>query len=192
MPSTIAVSDALKQTIAELAARDGRTQTSVTEAAIMAGLNGTPLDTPPAPAAPARPADTLAEAATIFLRHLPEPMVDLITDLCRTENRQPAQYLLSYMKLAYDRGETAFFMPEGDLAVYFAQPHQTAPMLVPTPCEQCRAVFMPTHLGQRFCPDPDDGSISCGRQHGLDIIWKTRPRVAGAQRQAAMRGVAPS
>mgnify|MGYP001565845511 CR=1 FL=1 len=190
MPSTIAVSDRLKQTIAELAARDGRSQSSVTEEAIMAGLNGTPLDVPPAP--PVRQPDTLTEAATVFLRHLPEPMVDLITDLCRTENRQPAQYLLSYMKLAYDRGETAFFMPEDDLTVYFAQPHQTAPTLAPTKCEQCSAVFAPTRLGQRFCPDPDDGSISCGRQHGLDIIWRTRPRVAGKQRQAAMNGIAPS
>ena len=188
MSSTIAVSDKLKETITELAARENRSQTSVAEEAILSGLNG--FSVPPAPASLAP--TTLADAAVIFLRHLPEPMVDLITEMCQTEHRQPAQYLLSYMKLAYDRGETSFFMPEDDLHVFFAHAGQSAPTLVPTVCEQCHATFAPARLGQRFCPDPDDGSISCGRQHGLDIIWKTRPRQPSAARATAMRGMSPA
>ena len=188
MSSTIAVSDKLKETITELAARENRSQTSVAEEAILSGLNG--LSMLPSPATPAP--TTLADAAAIFLRHLPVPMVELITEMCQTEHRQPAQYLLSYMKLAYDRGETSFFMPEDDLHVFFAHAGQSAPTLAPTVCEQCHATFAPTRLGQRFCPDPDDGSISCGRQNGLDIVWKTRPRQPNTARATAMRGMSPA
>src|SRR5262245_4607018 len=68
------------------------------------GAPGTPAE--PAPRGPV----TLDDAARTLLGHVPPPMAELITDLCAEHHRQPAEYLLSYAHLAYERGETALLL----------------------------------------------------------------------------------
>ena len=41
-------------------------------------------------------------------------------------------------------------------------------------CEQCGKPLVQPHRGQRFCPDPDDGRLSCGRLHSLAVLHAHR------------------
>lgn len=131
---------------------------------------------PPAPQAPAVPdPPTLDEAADVILRHLPDHQRALILDCCAETGRQPIEYILSYIHLADERGETAMVMSE-------QLRDEAIPALLPPDrqgiCEYdgCRKPFQPTKRGQRFCPEPEDGSESCGRKATLQDLHRRRPQ----------------
>lgn len=127
---------------------------------------------------------TLDVAADIILKHLDPAQAALLLDLCRENGRKPHEYVLSYAHLAHERGETAqmvgeVVMERGDApaAVMLAN-HQA--------CAFCEKPFVPARRGQLYCPDPDDGSESCGRKASLATLRADRdarlPRPARAEK----------
>ena len=138
---------------------------------------------------------TLDEAATTLMNFLPPTMVELIHALCAEHRVKPAAYVLSYCRLAYERGEVATHIAEGDVrrvdtgepTALFDQSEQV--------CAYCHKPFIVVRVGQRFCLDPDDGTPGCGRRNTLDTMHagreayleRTRPGRALINRVAAPR-----
>lgn len=137
---------------------------------------------------------SLADAAERLLRELPAPMVALIRENCVAHRVPPVAYLLTYCLLAYERGETST-----PLALTDAQrvAEAEAPALPEqAECAWCRRPFRPAVPGQRYCPDPDDGTVSCGRQAALEQVRAARLRYLDQtrpadQREAVTRQAAP-
>lgn len=125
---------------------------------------------------------SLDAAAEVLLRHLPPSLVERLRDLCREYRTSPAAYLLSYAKIADDRGELGIFISPDDINLGTAlAPEQVAPSAT---CAHCKSPFTPTRAGQRYCPEPEDWSkLSCGRLALLDELHKKRP--PEAQRKSA-------
>ena len=120
------------------------------------------------------PAPTLDEAAEVMLRHLPAALVEKLRELCSEYRVSPAAYLLSYAKLADDRGELSINLSSDDREL------GNAPVPIPVPeiaqCAYCKADFKPVRVNQKFCPEPEDWSIaSCGRRALLEELHKKRP-----------------
>lgn len=113
-------------------------------------------------------------AAGVFLSYLEPEHRKLILECADENKRSPAAYLMSYIQLARDRGETTLPVGEG------LDPSLTAPLSAvpnaersPSICEWCHHAFTPEREGQRYCPAPDDGE-SCGRQASLAALRATR------------------
>ena len=121
---------------------------------------------------------TLDEASAVFMAHIRPEQAELIRVLGAETGFTPANYLLGYAKVAHERGETAAMYDE---RVRYdrdtAGPQTVVPDLDATgTCEQCAAIFTPSRVKQRFCPDPDDGTVSCGRAWTLEHqIHPSRP-----------------
>lgn len=123
----------------------------------------------------ASPPSDLDGAATVFLAHLDVGHQDLIRDLCKEHGASPADYLLTYIRLAYDRGEASSLEPELRRASDEATPRKTARgEIAPGICGFCGKTFEPTKPGQKYCPDPDDGTPGCGRQATLRALHEHR------------------
>ena len=154
-----------------------------------------PLKPPRAVGYAAKPPITLDEAAAGLLPYLPPPMVELIDTLCKEHHTKPAAYLLAYCRLAYDRGETAAYVAEDDARR--ADTGEPASLFAGTEsrCAYCNTLFKPSRIGQRFCPEPDDGTPGCGRRNTLETMHagreaylrKTRPERDVINRIAAPR-----
>ena len=129
-------------------------------------------------------APTLDEAAEVMLRHLPAALVEKLRELCSEYRVSPAAYLLSYAKLADDRGELSINLSSDDREL------GNAPVPIPVPeiaqCAYCKADFKPARVNQKFCPEPEDWSIaSCGRRALLEELHKRRPPEAQRKNIAA-------
>ncbi|HAM54107.1 MAG TPA: hypothetical protein DCQ64_01300 [Candidatus Rokubacteria bacterium] len=115
------------------------------------------------------PPSHLDGAAEVFLAHLDAGHRDLIRDLCTDNVATPSDYLLTYIRLAYDRGEASSLEPE----LRRAQDGEGMPRkglrgeVPPGTCAFCGKTFEATRQGQKYCPDPDDGSAGCGRKATL-------------------------
>lgn len=115
------------------------------------------------PVTPPAGPPSLAEAAEVLLNHLEPEHQQLVREFCVEFSRRPSDYLLSYARLAYDRRESQILVGRHLL-------HEDTGPLALTPaekvakCEFCGQTFERSRVGQRFCPDPDDGSESCGRK----------------------------
>ena len=137
----------------------------------------TPLMSPPA-------IDTLDAAAQVFLAHIPPPMAEQILDMCADNGRKPHEYLLSYVNLAHERSETSMLASETSQDAM-----QIPKVVVNTPgvCafSGCRKSFILTQRGQMYCPDPDDGTESCGRKAHLEHLHARRPQDPRAANQLA-------
>jgi len=107
---------------------------------------------------------TVEDAGEILLAHIEPSQASLILDLCRDTGRKPYEYLLSYVYLAHERGETAKLIGEQFLSAN--APRVDEPMGA-TACEYCGTALVNPRRGQRYCPDPDDGTESCGRKASL-------------------------
>ena len=145
-------------------------------------LSSEPLQAPLVLAQKSAP--TLDEAAEVMLRHLPAALVEKLRELCSEYRVSPAAYLLSYAKLADDRGELSINLSSDDREL------GNAPVPIPVPeiaqCAYCKADFKPTRVNQKFCPEPEDWSIaSCGRQALLEELHKRRPPEAQRKNIAA-------
>ena len=125
-----------------------------------------------------RPRDiTLEDAGELFLAHIEASQASLIRDLCKEHQRTPAEYILSYVYLAHERGETATMV--GETVLERQMPLvQTAGSGA---CEFCGADLVEPKRGQRFCPDPppDSGIESCGRKHSLAELHARRAARTG-------------
>lgn len=130
------------------------------------GLNG-PVRSPQRP-------ESLDEAADILLRHIPREQAELITDMCADNGNTPKDYLLAYIHLAHERGETATLVSE-QLRDDAGRPAPTLAAPVAGQCEFCGATFTAARRGQRFCPDPADATVSCGRLATLRDLHAKRP-----------------
>ena len=132
---------------------------------------------------------SLDDAASLFLRHLPQDQADLIRELCLDNGARPWQYLMSYIHLAHERGETAVMASETVLdeiaAPPAASPGQVAAGATGT-CLYCGGAFQAVRRGQKYCPDPEDGP-GCGRKAFLEDLHQRRPQTPfrGRQPQAA-------
>lgn len=127
---------------------------------------------------------TLEDAGELLLAHIEPGQAALIRDLCREHERQPYEYLLSYVYLAHERGETATMV--GETVLERQVPTTGTPLTGALFCEQCRKPLSAPHRGQRFCPDPDDGTPGCGRQHSLAALHAHRAsRTKGADNRNA-------
>lgn len=117
---------------------------------------------------------SLDAACRVVLQHIDRDQAELILDLCQDTGHVPADYLLSYCQLIRDRQETAMLFDQErwvDEAV-------AKPVLgreTQASCEFCGAMFVVTRRGQRFCPDPDDGTEPCGRRAFLRDLHARRP-----------------
>ena len=119
---------------------------------------------------------TVEDAGEILLAHIEPSQAALIMDLCRDHGRKPYEYLLSYVYLAHERGETAMLIGEQFLA---ANMPTAAEAQGASACEHCGTPPVNPKRGQRFCPDPDDGTESCGRKHSLAELHEHRAKRAG-------------
>lgn len=144
--------------------------------------------TSPPPSQPAAVTVTLDAAAEVLLTHLPPELVEKMRELCQEYQTSPAAYLLSYAKLANDRGELSVYLSPDDrnLGTAIAQP----PVPTTAQCEFCKKTFKPERPGQKFCPEPEDwDQLSCGRQALLAELHKRRPPES-QRKNIASRGMA--
>jgi hypothetical protein len=188
---TAAVSEDLHARIRAYAEVYGVTQSSALAALVDAGLQAEATPSPmmsgsiagvvsatAIEAQRARDPVTLDEASAVFMAHIRPEQAELIRVLGAETGFTPANYLLGYAKVAHERGETAAMYDE---RVRYdrdtAGPQTVVPDLDTTgTCEQCAAIFTPSRVKQRFCPDPDDGTVSCGRAWTLEHqIHPSRP-----------------
>jgi len=119
---------------------------------------------------------TLEDAGEIFLAHIEPAQAALIRDLCREHARQPYEYVLSYVYLAHERGETATMV--GETVLERQAPASGTAFTDALVCEHCGKPLAASKRGQRFCPDPDDGTAGCGRQHELARLHAHRAQRA--------------
>lgn len=132
----------------------------------------------PAPPAPLTP----NAAAEVILSLLPESQRFLILDIAKDKGRTPLDFILSYCRLAEERGETSSLIAEEvvqeEPVRYTTTLQQQSSEYVVCAFDGCRKSFIPTRRGQRFCPDPEDGTMSCGRKATLQETHKRRPQAA--------------
>jgi hypothetical protein len=124
-------------------------------------------DTLGAPAAPRE--ITFDDAASVFLGQLEPEHRKLIEDCAAETQRTPASYILSYIKLAHDQGNTAKAIPEAFDPTQKAVP---AVALSNKSCEWCQKPLEDRNA--RYCPAPDDGTEPCGRQASLHELRMKR------------------
>ena len=147
------------------------------------------------PLVPAERPMSLDDAAATLLAYLPPVMTELIDALCKEHGVKPAAYLLSYCRLAYERGEVATFVAEDDVRRADTGEAVTLVSRDAVECAFCHTPFTASRVGQRFCADPDDGSMSCGRKSTLETMHagreqylrRTRPEREAINRVAAPR-----
>lgn len=109
------------------------------------------------------------EAAAYFLNQLEPEHRKLIEDCAKETQRHPASYIMSYIKLAHDQGNTAKALPEAlDPTTQPVPPVALSNKL----CEWCQTPL--ENRNARFCPDPGDGTESCGRQASLFAVRSAR------------------
>lgn len=113
-------------------------------------------------------------AAGVFLSYLEPEHRKFIVELAEETKRSPAAYIMSYIKLAHDRGETSIPVAEAldptmQLPLALAN-GVDAPTLL---CDWCQRPFTPAQDGQRYCPTPENGE-SCGRQASLAAVRAAR------------------
>lgn len=137
------------------------------------------------------PMPTPAGAADMILSLLPEAQRNLILDCAQEHGRPPLDFILSYCKLADERGETptlvAESVAEDDDARLFPKSVGPSPIGQTARCEYepCGKTVTLTRRGQRFCPDPDDGTEGCGRKSTLAELHKRRPQTPSVQHKLA-------
>ena len=116
-------------------------------------------------------------ACEVILQHIRPEQADLIRALCMEHGLRPSHYILSYCRLAHERGETSSMIDE---RVRYDRDTASAPtrtVLASGQCEYCGRPFAATRPSQRFCPDREDGLPSCGRLWTLEHqIRPARPR----------------
>lgn len=177
---TVSVTPEARRALLSHAADSRESLVKLASEALVRGLTADPSPSPE------RPPMELDRAADAFLCALPTAFRDLILDLCREEHRSPAQYLLSYCHLAYERGEVNVLLDESTWNDAVGSVPGT-PLEAPK-CEHCGAEITGARRGQRYCFDRvDDPGASCGRQASLVAIQAKRRRVASDTMREAMR-----
>lgn len=134
-------------------------------------LDGTP--TPPI-AAPL----TLEAATTVFLAHIDPDQRNLVLSLCQENHASPSDYLLSYITLAHERGETSTMLSEQGRTEFTPDPAAYAAIgqgMTGT-CTYCRQLFQATRPGQIYCPTVAEGEESCSRKAALAEVQGKRER----------------
>lgn len=113
-------------------------------------------------------------AAEVFLSYLEPEHRKFIIDMAADSHRSPAAYIMSYITLAHDRGETAIAVPEAlDPTTQSPLAATASAPVKESTCEWCQRPFTPQQEGQRYCPTPIEGE-SCGRQASLAAIRSAR------------------
>ena len=187
MAETVRIDETAQQAVASYAQEHGISLAKAATQLIVGNVTALPLDREPTPliGRPVpMPKPTLDEAAEIMLKHLPTTLVEKLRELCREYQVSPAAYLLSYAKLADDRGELSINIAADDREL--GQAPVPLPIAETAQCAYCKADFKPVRAGQRFCPEPDDWSVvSCGRKALLDELHKRRPPESQRKNAAA-------
>lgn len=117
------------------------------------------------------PAESEDAAAEVFLAKLDPEHRQAILDCVTETHLSAAHYILNYILLARDQGLTSVTLPEAALPVPLP-----AALEASKTCEFCAQPFTPTREGQRYCPDKDDGTESCGRKAGLAALRAARTK----------------
>lgn len=106
-------------------------------------------------------------AAIYFLDQLEYEHRKLIEDCCKETKMHPASYILSYIKLAHDQGNTSKTLPEALDPTTRIEPVA----LSNKTCEWCHTLLEDRNA--RFCPPPAEGE-SCGRQASMAALRASR------------------
>lgn len=166
----------------ELSQRKGVPMVILVEQAVEALLTGTvtPITQPREV--------TLEDAADLLLQHMDAGQAALIKDLCAETGHQPSDYLLSYIFLAHERGETAHMIGEHVMVRQEASAAALPALPGEAICDYCHKAFRSTRQGQKYCPDPDDGTESCGRRASLEALhWHRAKRLGNPNNEGAPR-----
>ena len=159
------VPDGMKKRLIDLALEKGYEKPNgLIVEALERMLDGTPPSTETAPAPP-----TLDAATSVFLAHIDPDQRNLLLSLCQETNAHPSDYLLSYVKLAHERGETSMLLSEQGRAGFTPDPVAYAAIgqgMTPT-CQFCHQPFQATRPGQIYCPTAPEGEESCSRKAAL-------------------------
>lgn len=162
--------DETRATLKQRAAAEGVSMNAFTSKFVEAALAGADH----APPSDIKGEITLDAAARKILEHADRGQAELILDLCEDVGREPADYLLSYLQLIHERGETATLMGErGATDTSVAKPVLGRETVAA--CAYCHGEFKVERRGQKYCPDPEDGE-SCGRKAYLDDLHRRRPQ----------------
>lgn len=117
----------------------------------------------------------LEAACELVIENLQPHSQQIINEMRQTHGRSAADYILSYCRLVEDQGNVSFCLSEQHLAR--SQDQQLVPKKPGAKaCEFCGTLFTPKRSDYRFCPDPEDGSVPCGRKFFLDQVHKVVPR----------------
>ena len=187
MAETVRIDETAQQAVAAYAQEHGVSLAKAATQLIVGNITALPLDREPMPLVGRPvplPKPTLDEAAEVLLQHLPTVLVEKLRELSREYRVSPAAYLLSYAKLADDRGELSINISSDDREL------GNAPEQLPVPetakCAQCGSTFKPARAGQKYCPEPEDWNVvSCGRKALLDELHKRRPPEAQRKNDAS-------
>lgn len=117
---------------------------------------------------------TVQDAGDLLLAHIEPGQASLIRDLCKEHDRHAYEYILSYIYLAHERGETATMVGETVMDRHSLARDEAA--VTGAVCDWCKAVLVTPKRGQKFCPDPpeDSGEVSCGRKSTLADLHARR------------------
>ena len=132
----------------------------------------------PPPSVPTVAPLTLESASQVFLAHVDADQRNLILSLCQENHQQPWDYLLSYIKLAQERGETSTLLSEQSRGEILPDPGAMAAIGQATisTCQFCGQTFQATRPGQIYCPTVAEGEESCSRKAGVAEIRAKRER----------------
>ncbi len=117
---------------------------------------------------------TINRAVDILLSFLPPAYRDVMASCAGDTGESMAAYMLSHLHLIYERGETSYLMGEYAESVKAGTAADVNLLPDSSRCEYCKHSFVPERKGQRYCPPPADGTESCGRKAGLELVHAKR------------------
>lgn len=133
---------------------------------------------------------TLEDAANMFLALLADDHQRVLKENMKEFKRTAAEYVLSSMKLVYDRGETSYMMPDAGFpsGVRFADATPVPFVEKVLKCELCDNLIDKPYRtdDQRYCHEPEDGSDSCGRKAEQGRIRAVRAEQVEARQSSGL------
>ena len=121
---------------------------------------------------------TLPQACAVILEHAEADYRRLVNTFAKERKLPLEAFVMSALARTKERGETNVVMHEWLQKAPTVQ--EAKPDVNIRTCEYCEQPFQASKDDQRFCPEPADGSDSCGRKFNMakikaDIESRRRP-----------------